>query len=77
MSSSSRGHGEISPSIVQAQEEPPLVSNGGNLVEQRPVRMLMTSNEIEDAWEEVAGLETKEPKAEEVREAEEEPEVEE
>jgi hypothetical protein len=52
MSSSSRCHDEISPSLVQAREEPPLVANMGNLVKQGPVRALMTSKEIENnAWE--------------------------
>jgi hypothetical protein len=75
MSSSSRSHGEICPSIVQAREEPPLVANEGNVAEQGPVRLLMTAKEIEDAWQEVAGSE-EEPEAAEVREGEEDPEAE-
>jgi hypothetical protein len=48
----------------------------GYLVKQGPIRVLMTSKEIADAWAEVAGLE-KEPEAEEVRETEEESDAEE
>ena len=75
MSSSSRGHNENCPSIVQAREEPPLVANVGNVVEQGPVRrVLTTAEEIASFWKEIESEEV--PDAAEVRAAEEVPEVE-